>query len=47
MGKFTPITLKANKMKQDVLGLADALRGNSPIKLKLIITKILHLVSSY
>lgn len=47
VGKFTPITLKANKMKQDVSGLADALRGNSPIKLKLLITKMLYLVSSY
>lgn len=47
VGKFTPVTLKANKMKQDVSGLADALRGNSPIKLKLLITKMLYLVSSY
>lgn len=47
VSEFTPITLKTNKMKQDVLGLADALQGNSPIKLKLLMTKILYLVSSY
>lgn len=47
VGKFTPITLKANKMKQDVLGLEDALQGKSPIKLKLLMTTMLYLVSNY